>query len=121
MEVSSVLFPNPVFGSPRHYVVWARGKTPVTSRLLTPTLVDVETGALIHSHGLPWYLRVLEVSRPLHFGNYGGTPLKIIWALFDVALIVVLVSGVYLWLSRRKLPVERELNQLVEQEMLPGR
>jgi uncharacterized iron-regulated membrane protein len=120
MKVSSVLFPNPVFGSPRHYVVWARGKTPVTSRLLTPSLVEVETGKLVMTNGLPWYLRAIEVSRPLHFGDYGGLPLKIIWALFDLTLIVVLVSGLYLWLSRRKTSVERKLDQLIERESLRG-
>ena len=36
-----------------------------------------------------------------------------IWALFDIALIVVLASGVYLWLSRRKTPIEDELDRLV--------
>ncbi|WP_371715352.1 PepSY domain-containing protein [Granulicella sp. L56] len=118
MEVSSVLFPNPVFGSPRHYLVSARGKTPVTSKMLTPTLVDVQTGALTMSGGLPWYLRALELSRPLHFGDYGGLPLKIIWGLFDLVLIVVLVSGLYLWLSRRRSPIERELNHKVERETL---
>jgi uncharacterized iron-regulated membrane protein len=115
-ERNSVQFPNEVFGSPRHYIVWSKGKTPVTSRLFTPVLVDVETGVLTVSGGLPWYLRALEVSRPLHFGDYGGLPLKIIWALFDLALIVVLVSGVYLWLSRRRTPVEKELDRLVSLE-----
>lgn len=118
MEISSVLFPNPIFGSSRHYLIWAKGKTPVTSRMLTPTLVDVETGTLTLSGGLPWYLRVLELSRPLHFGDYGGLPLKIIWGLFDVVLIVVLVSGLYLWLSKRRSPIERELHHLVERESL---
>ncbi len=70
------------------------------------------------SGGLPWYLRILELSRPLHFGDYGGLPLKIIWGLFDIVLIVVLVSGLYLWLSKRKSPIERELNLLVERESL---
>ncbi|MHC2630366.1 putative iron-regulated membrane protein [Bradyrhizobium liaoningense] len=44
------------------------------------------------------------MSRPLHFGDYGGLPLKIIWALLDFAAIVVLASGVYLWLGRCKSP-----------------
>ncbi len=117
-EQTSVLFPNAILGSPRHYLIWNKGKSPVTSRLFTPVLVDVETGRLSSSKGLPWYLRTLEVSRPLHFGDYGGMPLKIIWALFDLALIAVLLSGVYLWLSRRKRPVEEELNRLVKLEEL---
>lgn len=118
MAVSAVVFPNPVYSSPRHYLVWTQGKTPVTSRMLTPTLVDVETGTLIRSEGLPWYLRALELSRPLHFGDYGGLPLKVIWGIFDVLLIVVLVSGVSLWLSKRRRPLESELNLLAEQERL---
>lgn len=119
MEVTGIVFPNPVLSSPRHYVIWTKGKTPVTSRLFTPALVDAETGQLTTAKGLPWYLRTLEVSRPLHFGDYGGMPLKILWALFDLALIFVLVSGLYLWLSRRKTPVEKELDRLVNLEELP--
>ncbi len=115
-EITSVIFPGPKFGSPRHYLIWTKGKTPVTSRLFTPVLLDAETGQLTQASALPWYLRALEVSRPLHFGDYGGMPLKILWALFDLALIVVLGSGLYLWLSRRKTSVEGELNRLVEQE-----
>jgi uncharacterized iron-regulated membrane protein len=44
----------------------------------------------------------LLVSQPLHFGDYGGLPLKIIWALLDVIAIVVLASGLYLWLRKRR-------------------
>jgi uncharacterized iron-regulated membrane protein len=86
--------------------------------MLTPTLVDVETGVVTMSGGLPWYLRALELSRPLHVGDYGGLPLKIILGLFDVVLIAVLVSGLYLWLSKRRSPIERERNHLVERESL---
>ncbi len=49
---------------------------------------------------MPWYLRVLQISRPLHFGDYGGVPLKIIWALLDLVTIVVLGSGLYLWIAK---------------------
>ena len=65
-------------------------------------LVDGATGALTTVARMPWYLTALELSRPLHFGDYGGMPLKIIWALLDLITIVVLVSGLYLWLARRR-------------------
>jgi uncharacterized iron-regulated membrane protein len=90
------------FGTPRHYIIWTKGPTPITSRLFTPALIDAETGQLVTARGLPWYLRALQVSRPLHFGDYGGLPLKIIWALLDLAAILVLASGVYLWLGKRR-------------------
>src|SRR4029453_7550897 len=92
------------FGTPRHFIVWTKGPTPITSRLFTPALIEAETGQLVTARGLPWYLRALQVSRPLHFGDYGGLPLKIIWALLDLAAIVVLASGVYLWLGKRRSP-----------------
>ena len=47
-------------------------------------------------------MRVLEVSRPLHFGDYGGWPLKLLWALLDLLTISVLVTGLGLWWWRRR-------------------
>jgi uncharacterized iron-regulated membrane protein len=100
---ASIVLPTEArFGTPRHFIVWTKGSTPITSRLFTPAMLDAETGQLVAARGLPWYLRALQVSRPLHFGDYGGLPLKIIWALLDLATIIVLASGVYLWLSKRK-------------------
>jgi len=101
MVATSVVFPGSPFGSPHHYVVWTKGRTPLTSRLFSPVLVNARSGALASAVSMPWYLRVLEISRPLHFGDYGGMPLKIIWMLLDIATILVLGSGLYLWLSRR--------------------
>lgn len=100
----SIVFPNDRFGSPRHYLIWMRGATALTARLFTPALIDAETGRLTSAASLPWHLRVLQMSRPLHFGDYGGLPLKIIWALLDLATIGVLVSGLALWLLRWRSP-----------------
>ncbi|ARP88101.1 PepSY-associated TM helix domain-containing protein [Bordetella genomosp. 9] len=102
MSVASVTFPGSPYGSPYHYVIWAKGNTPLTSRLFSPALVDGRTGELTATVEMPWYLRALEVSRPLHFGDYAGMPLKIIWAVLDVITIIVLGSGLYLWFARRK-------------------
>jgi uncharacterized iron-regulated membrane protein len=117
MRVTSVIFPASRFGSPRHYLIWTRGKTPLASRLFTPVLVDAETGRLVSARDLPWYLRVLELSRPLHFGDYGGMPLKIIWALLDLITIAVLGSGLYLWLARPKAALPDELAEIERGEV----
>ncbi|GGA06758.1 PepSY-associated TM helix domain-containing protein [Dyella caseinilytica] len=107
MNIISIAYPGNPFGSPYHYLFWSKGDTSLTSRLLTPVLVDASTGQLSAVIRMPWYLRLLEVSRPLHFGDYGGMPLKILWALLDVITIVILGSGLYLWLARRKHQSER--------------
>ncbi len=117
MKVTGIVFPNPVMSSPHHFLVYTKGRTPVTSRLFTPVLINAETGQVAMAKPFPWYIRALEVSRPLHFGDYGGLPLKILWTLFDIALILVLVSGMYLWLSRRRAPIEDELDRLVDREV----
>lgn len=107
MTVTSVVFPGSPFGSPHHYVVWTRGREPLTSHLFSPVLVDARSGELVATVVMPWYLRALEVSRPLHFGDYGGLPLKIIWVLLDIVTIVVLASGLYLWLARSSMAKPR--------------
>jgi uncharacterized iron-regulated membrane protein len=83
-------------------VVWTKGKEPLTSRLFSPVLVDARSGVLASAVTMPWYLRALELSRPLHFGDYGGMPLKIIWVLLDLVTIFVLGSGLYLWFARSR-------------------
>lgn len=100
MKVSFIAFPGTSFSSPHHNTVFLRGETPLTARLLQPVLVDAKTGAITASPKLPWYLTALLVSQPLHFGDYGGMPMQIIWALLDIATIIVLGSGLYLWLKR---------------------
>ena len=50
----------------------------------------------------PWYLTALLLARPLHFGDYGGLPMQLLWAALDVLTLIVLGSGLYLWLRKGK-------------------
>jgi len=111
MTASFVAFPGTIFSSKSHYAVFLHGNTPLTSRLLKPALIDAETGKLTDSRDMPWYVSALFISQPLHFGDYGGMPLKIIWAVLDLLTIVILGTGGYLWLRRRKagVTVERSI------------
>lgn len=102
MKVSFAAYPGTAFSSPHHITFYLRGTEPLTSRLLQPVLVDARTAQVTAAPRMPWYLTALLVSQPLHFGDYGGMPMKIIWALLDIATIVVLGSGLYLWLKRRQ-------------------
>ncbi len=101
MKVAFVAFPGTTFSSPHHYGVFLRGGEHVTAKLLKPVLVDAATSRVTDSRELPWYLKTVLVSQPLHFGDYGGRPMQILWALLDVATIVVLVTGLLLWWRRR--------------------
>ena len=96
-----------------------RGETPLTSKLLKPVLIHAQTGQVADSGDLPWYVTVLLLSQPLHFGDYGGLPLKIIWAILDMITIVVLVSGLYLWKRKSAVSIEdRVLGSMDYEEAL---
>ena len=100
MKLSFIAFPGTSFSSPHHVTFFMRGNEPFTSKLLQPVLVDAKTAQVTASPKMPWYLTGLLVSQPLHFGDYAGMPMQIIWALLDIATIIVLGSGLYLWLKR---------------------
>lgn len=102
MQPAIITYPGTIFSSKHHYAIFMRGKTALTARLLMPALIDAKTGAFTDARTMPWFVNTLFLSEPLHFGDYGGMPLKIIWALFDIATIVVLITGLYLWFARRK-------------------
>lgn len=99
-RLSFIAFPGTAFSSPHHNTFFLRGNEPLTSRLLQAVLVDARTAAVTAAPRLPWYLTALLISQPLHFGDYGGLPMKVLWALLDIATIAVLGSGLYLWLRR---------------------
>lgn len=112
MRVQFVAFPGGAFSSQHHYAVFMQGDTPLTKKILTPALIDARTGELTAMRSMPWYAQALLLSQPLHFGDYGGLPLKILWALLDLVTLVVLGSGLYLWLGKRRAPTEQRLAEL---------
>lgn len=103
MFVRVVAFPGSPFASPHHFGIFLIGDTDITSRLLKPAVVNAATAEVTNMRDMPIYAKTLFISQPLHFGDYGGIPLKIIWALFDIITIVVLITGLYLWLKKRSL------------------
>jgi uncharacterized iron-regulated membrane protein len=102
MTPDFIAFPGTRFSSEHHYAVFMKGSTHLTSHLLTPVLIDASDLSVTAVAGRPWYMDAMGMSQPLHFGDYGGMPMKILWAVLDVLTIIVLGSGVYLWLVRRK-------------------
>ncbi|MES0873208.1 PepSY-associated TM helix domain-containing protein [Sinimarinibacterium thermocellulolyticum] len=101
-QLQFVAFPGSRFSTPGHYAIFLHGKTPFTEHLITPVLVDAASGVVVGLREMPAYVKALSLSRPLHFGDYGGLGLKILWALLDLVTIAVLVSGLWLWLRRRR-------------------
>lgn len=100
MRPAFVSWPGTGYSGDHHYGVFMAGTTPVTAQLYYPVLIDAVTGELTDQPKAPWYITMLLLSQPLHFGNYGGLGLKIIWGLLDLMVIAILISGVVLWLRK---------------------
>ena len=101
MQLQFVAFPGTDYTTDHHYAVFFHGDTPLTTHMITPALIDIRTGELAAVAPMPWYVKTLSLSQPLHFGDYGGLALKILWALLDLATIAILGSGVYPWLAKK--------------------
>ena len=100
LTLQFVAFPGTDYSTDHHLAVFLHGDEPLTERIIVPALLDAETGALAGLRQMPWYAKGLALSRPLHFGDYGGLPLKAIWAVLDLFTIGVLASGLYLFAAK---------------------
>ena len=114
-------FPGGAWSSGHHYAIFFQGDRPLTQNLLTPALVDAATGELTDARNMPLLNQALMMSQPLHFGDYGGLPLKIIWAALTCATIWVLWTGVLLWLRRSPGEVDKRIGEILRGASLEER
>ena len=119
MAVAFIAFPGTPFASPHHYGIYMRGDQALTARLYKPVLVDAGTGQVTDQRTLPWYLSALLLSQPLHFGDYGGAGMQFLWALLDLATIVVLGSGLYLWFKRGRAAARAKADKTAASKPVP--
>ncbi len=106
-------FPGGGWSSGHHYAIFFQGDTPLTSHVLTPALVDARTGILTDVSQMPLINQALMLSKPLHFGDYGGLPLKLLWAVMTLATIWVLIGGMQLWLGRDAPSTDRRVEEIL--------
>jgi uncharacterized iron-regulated membrane protein len=101
-EWTLAILPGSDLSSVRHFSILLSGASGVQRRLPRISLVDAANPSSVTYHDFPLYLQALLLSQPLHFGDYGGLPLKLLWALFTLALIGLSATGVYTFFSGRK-------------------
>lgn len=100
--ISYISYPDTEFGIPDHYLMLINGTTPITERISELAVVHAKTADLTEVIELPFYLKLAMLSEPLHFGDYGGWTLKIIWALFTLCSLAVVVFGVMSFILKRR-------------------
>lgn len=101
-ELALLSWPGSDYSGDYHFGVFMRGRSGLERKLFKLAFVDAATGTLAAARELPWYLKAVFLSQPLHYGDYGGLPLKILWALFGLASAVLSATGFYVFVARRR-------------------
>lgn len=101
-HVVSAIWPGTSFSAPSHYTVLLGGAKGLRERLYRVALVNARTGTVDTVRELPWYLKAILISQPLHFGDYGGLPLKLLWTACAWLTLFITGNGAWLWWSRRR-------------------
>lgn len=101
--ITYISFPDTEFGIPGHFLMLMNGTTALTERISELVVVNAASAKLAEIVELPLYLKIVLLSEPLHFGDYGGVLLKIIWILFTIASLAVAVFGVSSFFMKRNM------------------
>lgn len=102
-KVNTVIFPDTELSTPYHYSVVITGpEQTLDERLFQVMLIDASNYKIAATRQLPWYLKAIALAQPLHFGDYGGLTLKIIWTLCTWLTLFISLNGAWLWWQKRK-------------------
>jgi uncharacterized iron-regulated membrane protein len=101
-KANSIIFPATDLSTSQHYTVLLFGPEGVRQRMYRIALVEADTGRVADIRDLPPYLQIIQLSQPLHFGDYGGTALKVLWVLCSWLALFITGNGAWLWWNRRR-------------------
>ena len=85
------------------------GAVPSANPLRSPygstVTYEAQTGALVGTYDLRTaggWTQAVDAFRPLHYGTFGGWPVKVLWTLGGLAPGILAVSGFAIWWLRRR-------------------
>lgn len=97
-----LMLPGTEYASPAHYAILYEGGEGFESKLKSFALIDATAPFAAHQRPIPAYLKALMLSEPLHFGDYGGLPLQIVWTIFGLITMTMAGTGIYVFFASRK-------------------
>jgi uncharacterized iron-regulated membrane protein len=72
--------------------------------------VDLSTGkvkSVAFLRDMPWHKRLVTVLKPLHFGDYAGLGVKLLYSFFGILPGILAISGFLIWRLRNRNASER--------------
>lgn len=101
-DVVTAIFPGTEFSTPRHYTVLLAGSEGIDQRLFRVAAIDAATGEVSAVVEMPAYIKAITLAEPLHFGDYGGLALKLLWTACTWLTLFITANGAWLWWDRRR-------------------
>lgn len=114
------------------YLRFAHGKLFVLGRLASDPVmygrtaskieVDMRTGKIDKvslMQNAPWHQQAIAMLKPLHFGDYAGLGVKIIYSIFGLFPGVLAISGFFIW-RNRLMPIKQTQNKALSKPIVPA-
>jgi uncharacterized iron-regulated membrane protein len=97
LEISFISLPSTAYS---HVSMGGRGWYPLMfqSADVNPYTRNVDSQFLLSDRSTLEF--VTESMRPLHTGDFGGLPIKLIWFFFGLVLTLMVFSGLLIWTKR---------------------
>jgi len=100
LEIKNVVFP----ANERGYYYLNGQRPPILVRNRSNHIfMDPYSGAIVmqqRTEDKTLFERWIDTADPLHFGNFGGLAVKIIWFIFGLLVSGLILTGGWLWLQR---------------------
>ena len=104
-----------------HFAVygWVPTGNPLYSQYSSGAMFDAQTGALKMSwdiRNLPFLQKLVDSFRELHFGTFAGEVSKLLWCVLGAAPVILTITGVYMWQSRKRKRARSKKNRAARQQ-----
>ena len=103
--LTDVLFPGQLQGD-QFFLVLAEAESGFKKFVPKALLYDRVSGELSRDLQLPWYIQMIALAAPFHFGNFGGWPVKVLYCLLGLTTGGLAVTGYIMYFMRRRKSTE---------------
>ncbi len=93
-KITFISFPSSEFGVEGNFVFLLEKIWLNREQASHVVVGDPQLGAIKEIVEIPFYLKALVLSQPLHFGDFGGLPLKLVWFFFALMSLFVMLMGI---------------------------
>ena len=119
-NVRWVYFPGQLQGKD-YYAAIAYEKKHFFARIPHVALINAYDGSLTQIVDLPWYIDMIYIAQPLHFGDFGGLGLRILYAFFGLSAGLLSITGFMMYMIKRKKRTQIPRQNISEKENLPAK